>query len=145
MWQNRFERRLELEPAPSRYLLIYLLLLHALAALVLLQPLRLPVWLQVFLAFALLLSLVYWLGRFYRERAQTVSLVWRGDGQWDYRDPRHNIEYATLLADSYITRFLIVLHLQPLQGNAVRVVLLPDMLSKALWHQLWLRLKFADY
>ena len=144
MWQNRFESRLELEPTPSRYLLIYLFLLHALAVLALLQPLRLPVWVQSVLGIAVLFSLLYRVRRFCREHEQTVSLVWRGDGKWDYRDDQHDIEYATLLADSYITRFLIVLHLQPLQGRAVRIVLLPDMLSKQLWHRLWLRLKFVD-
>lgn len=144
MWQNRFERRLELEPTSSRYLLIYLLLLHALAMLVLLQPLRLPVWLEFILAISILFSLLYQVWRFYQQRQRTVTLVWRSDDKWDYRDERLDVEYATLLADSYITRFLIVLHLQPLQGSAMRVVLLPDMIPKAQWHRLWLRLKFAD-
>jgi hypothetical protein len=145
MWQNRFDSRLELEPRASRYLLIYLVLVHGLALLALVPPLHLPGWGLLLLAVMVLASLLYWLGRLYRARHTITKLIWRRDGMWDYRAARHQFDYARLLPGSYITRFLIVLQLQPLRGRAVRIVLLPDMLPGTQWHQLWLRLKYADF
>ncbi len=143
MWQNRFERRLELEPRPSRYLLIYLVVLHILAAMALLQPLTLPLWARFALSLAVMVSLLWWLWRYYRDSRRTTRLIWRTDGAWDYLVDEQHWPDLSLLPSTYITRGLIILHLQPVNGRRLYIVLLPDSLPKEQWHLLWLRLQYA--
>ncbi|MDZ7663137.1 protein YgfX [Thiohalophilus sp.] len=144
MWQNKFETRLELEPTPSRYLLIYLIVLHALAGAALLQPLTLPAGLHFVLLAAVAASLLWQVWRHYRDSQQTKQLIWRTDGIWDYRTDGQLWTDLALLPSTYITRGLIILHLQPVNGRRLYIVLLPDSLSRAQWHLLWLRLRYAS-
>ncbi|MDY6979142.1 MAG: protein YgfX [Pseudomonadota bacterium] len=143
MWQNRLETRLELEPRPSRYLLIYLSVLHALAGAALLQPLSLPAGVPFALLATLVLSLLWQLWHYYRESRQKIRLIWRTDGAWDYQTGVQHWPDLSLLPSTYITRGLIILHLQPLKGRRFYRVLLPDSLPKEQWHLLWLRLQYA--
>jgi len=144
MWQNKFDSRLELEPKPSRYLLLYLVVLHGLGVVALLQPLTLPLAVRLGLLVAVLASLLWQAGRHYRASQQTTRLVWRTDGEWDYRTDEHHWTGLSLLPSSYITRWLIILHLQPVKGRRLYLVLLPDSLPRAQWHLLWLRLRYAS-
>lgn len=144
MWQNKFETRLELEPTPSRYLLIYLILLHALAGAALLQPLNLPMGVPFALLTAVVASLLWHAWRHYRDSQRTARLIWRTDGAWDYQMDAQHWPDLSLLPSTYITRGLIILHLQPVNGRRVYRVLLPDSLPRTQWHLLWLRLRYAD-
>ncbi|MFO8025639.1 protein YgfX [Thiohalophilus sp.] len=145
MWQNKFETRLELEPRPSRYLLIYQIVLHTLAGAALLLPLILPAG----VAFVLLAtaggSLLWQVWRHYREGRGTTRLIWRTDGAWDYQIGVQYWPDLSLLPSTYITRGLIILHLQPVKGRRLYRVLLPDSLPKEQWHLLWLRLRYAGF
>ncbi|MDZ7805085.1 protein YgfX [Thiohalophilus sp.] len=143
MWQNRFERRLELEPRPSRYLLIYLVVLHILAAMALLQPLTLSAGLRFVLLAAVVASLLWQVWRHYRDSRRTTRLIWRTDGAWDYQVDEQHWPDLSLLPSTYITRGLIILHLQPVNGRRLYIVLLPDSLTEEQWHLLWLRLRYA--
>jgi len=143
MWQNKFETRLELEPTPSRYLLIYLILLHALAGAALLQPLSLPTGVPFALLAAVVASLLWQVWRHYRDSRRTTRLIWRTDGAWDYQMGEQHWPDLSLLPSTYITRGLIILHLQPVNGRRLYRVLLPDSLPTEQWHLLWLRLRYA--
>ncbi|MDR9437563.1 MAG: protein YgfX, partial [Thiohalophilus sp.] len=134
MWQNKFEMRLELEPTPSRYLLIYLILLHALAGAALLQPLSLPTGVPFALLAAVVVSLLWHMWRHYRDSRRTTRLIWRTDDAWDYQVGNEHWPDLSLLPSTYITRGLIILHLQPLNGRRFYRVLLPDSLPKEQWH-----------
>ncbi|TDY02994.1 protein YgfX [Thiohalophilus thiocyanatoxydans] len=143
MWQNKFETRLELEPTPSRYLLIYLIVLHALAGVALLQPLILPASVRFALFAALVTSLLWQIWRHYRDSRRSTRLIWRTDGAWDCQMDEQHWPDLSMLPSSYITRGLIILHLQPVNGRRLYKVLLPDSLAKEQWHLLWLRLRYA--
>lgn len=144
MSQNRFESRLVLEPAPSRYSLIYLFLVHSLAMVAVMQPLQLPLWLQLILLFSVVISLAVWVRRWWLESQTPPRLIWRTDGHWDYQSRKSNNENLSLLPASFISRWLIILHLARIDGRRFYVVLLPDSFTKQQWHLLWLRLKYAD-
>lgn len=145
MSQNKFESRLVLEPAPSRYSLIYLFLVHSLALIALLQPLQLPLWLQLLLFSGVAISLAVWCWRWWQDSQIPPRLIWRTDGRWDYQSRKgENINLA-LLPASFISRWLIILHLVHIDGRRFHVVLLPDSFTKQQWHQLWLRLKYVDF
>lgn len=145
MSQNKFESRLVLEPIVSRYLLIYLFLVHLLALVALLQPLQLPFWLQFALVTFVVISLAGWSRHLWQEKQSPTRFIWRTDGRWDYQSRKGEYDNLALLPASFISRWLIILHLAGIDGRRFRVVLLPDSLSRQQWHLLWLRLKYGEY
>jgi len=142
MWQNKFESPLDLELHPSRYFLAYLLLIHGLAGLALLFPLQLTMVLRGVLLLVVLGSLAWHISRF-RLSAKTVTrLHWRADGSWDYQCGENRIDDLQLLPASYVTSGLMILHLKKPGTRRLSIMLFPDSLPAAVWHQLRIRLRF---
>jgi len=142
MWQNKFESPLDLELRPSRYLLAYLLLIHALAGLALLFPLQLTTALRGVLLLLVLGSLAWHLYRFSLSAKTVTRLRWRADGSWDYQCGEKRIDDLQLLPASYVTSGLMILHLKKPGARRLCIVLLPDSLPAKVWHQLRIRLRF---
>jgi hypothetical protein len=142
MWQNKFESPLDLELYPSRYLLAYLLLIHALAGLALSSPLQLTMEVRGLLLLLVLSSLAWHIYRFHLSTKTVTQLRWRTDGSWDYQCGETRIDDLQLLPASYVTSGLMILHLKKPGTRRLCLVLLPDSLPAAVWHQLRIRLQF---
>lgn len=143
MWQNKFESPLDLELTPSRYLLYYLIALHGLAIVALLMPMHLPDAVRGLLVVAVTAGLLWQIYRYRRQWRVISRLIWRTDGSWDYWSGERQMEGMQLLPSSYVTSWLIILHLRKPGNSRVTVVLLPDSLPPDIRHQLRIRLLYA--
>lgn len=126
---------LVLEPRRSRYLLIYLVLIHALALAVLAAPLNLSLTLRLAVAAAVVLS-------FIRQiiRVPPRHLVWESDGDWQLLFQDGSEYTGQLRPDSYVSPLLVILRFQLEQGGYCSVVMLPDILDPQSFRRLRVRL-----
>lgn len=135
MSHGAFASPLVLEPRRSRYLLIYLLLVHALALLVVVLPLNLPVLLRFGIAAAVLISFVWQV-----SRVSLRYLIWETDGDWQLQEAGGKKIIVRLCPATYVSPILVVLRFQLQSGGTRSVVLLPDMLDRQSFRRLRVRL-----
>ena len=129
---------LVLEPGRSRYLMVYLVVSHALALVALAVPLNLPLLPRLVLASVVIVSYVWQI-----TRVRPRRLVWQSDGDWSLFDEEENERLAYLSPDSYVSTLLVILRLQLEQGGRCSVVILPDMLDRHSFRRLRVRLHQA--
>lgn len=135
---------LVLEPGASRYLILYLVVIHALALAVVAVPLKMPVALRFALAVAIVISFI-WQWRRSREHdpARIHRLVWEADDDWTLWRNDSTELVGQLRPDSYESTWLVILRLQLEQGGWRTVVLLPDMLDRQSFRRLRVRMRQA--
>lgn len=130
-----FASPLVLEPHRSRYLLIYLLLVHALALLVLVGPIELPAWLRFVMAAAVISSFLWQVSRLPPRR-----LMWETDDDWQLLFQDGSEQNGELRPDSYVSPLLVVLRFRLPAGGTRSVLILPDMLDRQSFRRLRVRL-----
>ena len=137
---------LVLEPGVSRYLNLYLVVIHSLALVVVAAPLNLPVALRLGIAIIIVLSFI-WQWRRTREHdpARIHRLVWEADDDWTFWCNDSSEFVAQLRPETYESIWLVILRLQLQQGGQRTVVLLPDMLDKQSFRRLRVRLRQARF
>jgi len=140
MSRNRFVSPLVLEPAASRYLRIYLLAVHALALYALLLPMLISPGLRMGLIGMLAVSAYVSLRRPRSAAREIQRLRWTSAGHWvlHCRDSRQHS--ATLLPQSYVSRYLVILWLRGSQDHKYCVPLLADQLPADTFRRLRVRL-----
>ncbi len=126
---------LVLEPRRSRYLLLYLLLFHALALIVLVLPIDLSWLLRLAIATAVMISLVRQLCH-----RPPRCLVWESDGDWQLLVNGGKTVTGQLRPDSYASTWLVILRFRLEQSGHTTVVILPDMLDPQTFRRLRVRL-----
>lgn len=126
---------LVLEPRRSRYLLIYLFLVHALALTVLVMPINLSWILRVAIAVVVTINLVWHLRRRLPRR-----LVWESDGDWQLLMANGTEVTGHLRPDTYVFRLLVILRIKLEPGGCTSVVIFPDMLDSQSFRRLRVRL-----
>lgn len=135
MSHDAYASPLVLEPRRSRYLLIYLVLIHALALAVIAAPFNLSLSLRLAVAAVVVMS-------FIRQiiRVPPWRLVWRTDQDWQllFQDGRERT--GQLRPDTYVSIWLVILRFQLEQGGRCSVVILPDMLDPQSFRRLRVRL-----
>ena len=135
---------LVLEPGVSRYLLFYLIVIHALALVVLVAPLNLPVLVRLVLALMIVISFLwYWRRTRLRNPARIVRLVWEADDDWTLWCNDSTEHVGQLRPESYESIWLVILRLQLEQGGRRTIVILPDMLDRQSFRRLRVRLRQA--
>jgi hypothetical protein len=139
MSRSKFDTPLVLELRRSRYLIVYLLLIHGIALLALLFPLRMPLIVQTGLFMLVCASLIVSLYRCnYRTHTRIVQ-----DPQGEWRllcDDGKDIP-ASLRPDSYIAVGLCILRFRFEGGGKRNYIILPDMLDADTLRQLRVRLR----
>ena len=135
MSHGEFASPLVLEPRRSRYLLIYLLFVHALALLVALLPVNLPMLLRFAIGAAVIISFVWQI-----NRVPLQYMIWEADGDWQLYEGDGSTIIARLRPDSYVSPILVVLRFDLLVGRSRTVVILPDMLDRQSFRRLRVRL-----
>jgi len=135
---------LVLEPGVSRYLILYLVVIHCLALVVVVAPLNIPFTLRLALAVAIMISFI-WQWRRTRENdpARIHRLVWEADDDWTLWCNDSTELVGQLRPDSYESTLLVILRLQLEQGGRRTLVLLPDMLDQQSFRRLRVRLRQA--
>lgn len=135
MSQDAYASPLVLEPRRSRYLFIYLFMVHTMALVVLAAPINLPLLLRFGIAAAVIISFIRQLGRLPPQR-----LVWEADGEWQLIYADGNVSTGQLRPDSYVSTLLVVLCFRLQSGGSSSVAILPDMLDPQSMRRLRVRL-----
>ncbi len=123
--------------APSRWLMLYGVLLHITVALSLL--LISETWLTSLLIMMGLVALFIWFYAHWLARASTyhvVELARLSSGQWQihYGDGRQDV--ALTLERSVVTQYVVVLYFRSPKKASISVWVWPDQLSRAQFHLL---------
>lgn len=135
---------LVLEPGVSRYLILYLIVIHSLALAVVAAPLNLPAAIRFALAVVVVFSFVWqWRRARAHDLAHIHRLVWEVDDDWTLWCNDSTELVGQLRPDSYESIWLVILRLQLQQGGRRTVVLLPDMLDRQSFRRLRVRLRQA--
>ena len=135
MSHDAYANPLVLEPRRSRYLCIYLGVVHAMALVALTAPINLPLLLRFGIAALVILSFIRQLRRLPPQR-----LVWEADGEWQLFYADDNISTGQLRPDSYVSTLFVVLCFRLQSGGTRSVVILPDMLDPQSMRRLRVRL-----
>lgn len=100
-----------------------LLLIHA-AAMLCVLALPLKWWAYLIIAIVLLMSLIYYIELYvrFRLRRSIRSLEFKQDKLWQLADARHTCN-ATLLGDSVVTRYLLILNFKLSDKKVKRTVI----------------------
>ncbi len=135
---------LVLEPGVSRYLNIYLVVVHALALVVIAVPMNLPLAVRLGIAVAIVCSFIrQWRRTRQHAPARIRRLVWEVDDDWNVWCNDSTETVAQLRPESYESTWLVILHLQLNQGGKRILLLLPDMLDRQSFRRLRVRLRQA--
>ena len=135
---------LVLEPGVSRYLILYLIVIHTLALAVVAAPLNIPVALRLAIAVAIVISFIgHWRRTRVNDPARIHRLVWEADDDWTLWSNDSTELVGQLRPDSYESIWLVILRLQLQQGGRRTLVLLPDMLDRQSFRRLRVRLRQA--
>ena len=135
---------LVLEPGVSRYLILYLIVIHTLALAVVAAPLNIPVALRLAIAVAIVISFIgHWRRTRENDPARIHRLVWEADDDWTLWCNDSTELVGQLRPDSYESIWLVILRLQLQQGGRRTLVLLPDMLDRQSFRRLRVRLRQA--
>ena len=135
---------LVLEPGVSRYLILYLVVIHTLALAVVAAPLNLPAALRFGVAIMIVFSFIrQWRRTREHDPARIHRLVWEADDDWTLWCNDSTELVGQLRSDSYESIWLVILRLQLQQGGRRTLVLLPDMLDRQSFRRLRVRLRQA--
>jgi hypothetical protein len=135
---------LVLEPGVSRYLKLYLIVIHGLALAVLVTPFNMPLMFRFMLAVIIVGSFIWnWRRSRLNDSARVVRLVWEVDGDWTLRWNDATQRVAQLRPETYESTWLVILHFQLQAGGRLSVVILPDMLDRQSFRRLRVRLRQA--
>ncbi len=135
---------LVLEPGVSRYLTLYIVVIHALALVVVAAPLNLPTLFRVGIAVVIVISFIrQWLRTREHEPTRIYRLVWEADDDWTLWCNDSTEIVGQLRPDSYESTWLVILRLQLQLGGRRTLVLLPDMLDRQSFRRLRVRLRQA--
>lgn len=135
---------LVLEPGVSRYLIIYLLVVHSLALVVLAAPLNTSLLVRLVLLVVVGISFIWqWRRIRVNDPARIVRLVWETDDDWSLYCNDSTELVARLRPQSYESTWLVILHFQLQQGGRRILVILPDMLDRQSFRRLRVRLRQA--
>jgi toxin CptA len=135
MSHDAYANPLVLEPRRSRYLFIYLCVVHTMALLALAVPINLPLFPRFGIATLVIFSFIRQL-----RRLPPQCLVWEADGEWQLFYADGNKSTGQLRADSYVSTLLVVLCFRLQSGGTRSVVILPDMLDPQSMRRLRVRL-----
>jgi hypothetical protein len=131
---------LRIDLRPSRLLAVALMLVHGLALYAF--WISLPGWPAVLAGVVVLVSLAGTLARA-RQRIgrSVVSLEMAKDGRASWKDRRGAWHQGILGESHFVSVFLVVVDLRPLDGGATRVILLADSVAPDDFRRLrvWLR------
>ena len=139
MLSNGFDKPLHLKRKPSRLLAAYLVCLHALALLALLQPLALSILVTAALWGSLLASAGYHV-RYFRRQCddETTYWVWQASGTW-LRGGKEQV-YTLVSAKSVNTPWFVIVTLSNLTQQQ-RLLVLCDQLDADTFRRLRVRLR----
>lgn len=144
MSSPQFAAPLVLEPGPSRRLAAGLALVGG-ATLVLVAYLPLHGGWRV--ALALVVAISGWYSivvHALRHGSEAiVQLTWDGDNHWFVRRRAGHVQQVTLLGDSLVLSWLVVLNFKPERGRRFSVVLFGDSLPPDRFRQLRMRLRIS--
>ena len=144
MLHDAYASPLVLESGISRYLLLYLIVIHALALAVVIAPLNLHIVVRLILAVVILFSFLWhWRRMRLNDPTRIVRLVWEVDDDWTLWSNDSTELVAQLRPETYESRWLVILHLQLQQGGRRSLVILPDMLDRQSFRRLRVRLRQA--
>jgi hypothetical protein len=142
MLSNGFDKPLHLNRKPSRLFAGYLVLLHALALLALLQPLALSALAKGGLWSLLICSVGYHLRYFLQQcDVHNAYWVWQSGGAW-LRDIEEHC-YTVVTSRSVNTPWFVVVTLACVDQPAQRILVLRDQLDPDTFRRLRVRLKLA--
>lgn len=134
--------QLSLEPRPSRVLIGALVMLHLLAAVVLLFPLNVPLVLR--LGLLILVAWSLWHGVYalrLRAGSAIVRMNWSSTGQWRLFTREGRRLEAHLLTDTLVLPALLILRFACQTGRGRTVVLSTDSLPADALRRLRVRLR----
>lgn len=130
------------DPQPSTWLLVYLIIAHIISLMVLL-PLAIPAWSKMLLATIIIFSVVISLRRhaLLVDGGAIVRVCW-GEDAWELELADRRTLQATLLPDSYVSTFCVVLGFRGRRLWQHRyLVLAPDSLDADTFRRLRVRLR----
>ncbi|MBI1421924.1 MAG: hypothetical protein GC149_00575 [Gammaproteobacteria bacterium] len=139
MLSNGFYKPLHLRRKFSRLLAAFLILLHALALLALLQSLAMPEGIHAGLYGFLLLSTVYHTKHLWSLRDTGAYWVWQSAGTWQRTDEEKT--YRVVIARSVQTPWFVSLTLTAGSGNRHSLLIVRDQLHADTFRRLRVRLK----
>lgn len=140
---NPFGDPLDLYPRRSRRLALLILLLHAVAAtMVLIAGIRFP--LLVLLLAAIVLSAVwYWRRQRHGTADEVIRLSHRADGTWRWECADGTVGIGKVSASSIVTSRLLILHLRGSNQPRRTLFLLSDSLDPHAHRRLRARLRLT--
>lgn len=135
---------LVLEPGVSRYLILYLIMIHGLALAVVAAPLNLPMAFRLGIALVIVISFIWqWRRTRVNDPARIYRLMWEVDDDWTLWCNDSSELVGQLRPESYESTWLVILRWQLQQGGRRTLVILPDMLDRQSFRRLRVRLRQA--
>jgi len=139
MLSNGFARPLRLKRKPSRLLATFLVAIHTMALIALLQPLAVNAIVHTALFASLLLSAIYHVMHFRRQCVGQDDWVWQASGIWQRGDADQ--PYTLVLAKSLQTPWFVTLTLADLEQRQQRLLVMRDQLDADSFRRLRVRVK----
>jgi len=139
MSQKKYRQPLDLRPHSSPRLLFILLLVHLLALSSLSLPITLAWYWRIIILFAIAISA--WSCLHKKHFIRIKKACWRMNGDIDLERVNGQRLRATLLADSIVSEWIVILHLASCTGRKYVWLLLPDMLERETYRRLCVRLR----
>lgn len=139
MLSNGFDKPLHLRRKPSKLLAVYLIVLHGLALIVLLQSLAITLLIHTILSACLLASVAYHVFYFRRQSDDRDYWIWQAGGVW-----RHGADeqsYRLFSADTVQTAWFVLLTVINLENRKRTLLFVRDQVDADTFRRLRVRLK----
>jgi len=146
MSSNLYKQALELKPQPSKYLLLWLIVLHSATGLIIVFLLEIPPLQQGLLL--LLISIAAYLSyRLHYKKTSTASIIavyLSADNQWSITLLQQKSAPAILLDSSLLHHSLMILNFKLDTGKICSVILPRDAINPTLARQIRARVKILS-
>lgn len=142
MSTQRFTQTLELVLKPSRYLLSFIIGIHALVVIVALSTPAFPLWIRLIMAGVVMISAFRSLNLQYWKRSERSikAIRWLESGEWQIQ-LGSDLQWQTvpLARQSFVKRWLVILGFNHPSLGHVSVVVPPDSIEANEWQSFMMR------
>jgi hypothetical protein len=139
MLSNGFDKSLHLKRKTSRVLAVYLVLIHGLVLIALVQPLAIALLIQAMLYAGLFASIAYHVVYFRRQSDGQYYWVWHSGGVW-----QHGLEgqvFRLLSARCIQTPWFVLVTLINIENQRRQILIVRDQVDADTFRRLRVRLK----
>lgn len=139
---SRFTETLTLNLKPSRYLLLFIVLIHSVVAVIALSTPAFPLWVRVLMA--VIVGISAWRSlkvQYWRHSERAIQAIrWLDSGEWQIQlSASDQWQTVTLANQSFVKRWWVILGFKHPQHGFVNAIIPPDSVDASTWQSLMMR------